>query len=397
MLEEGMPRPEEDQPMLEPGASTKLVFGSWYRQSPYFDAARRCGFKACDTYNNVYLPSSYTDPVDEYWHLLNHVALWDVGCERQVEIAGPDAVAFADYLTPRDLTKCSVRHGKYVVVCDDEGGIINDPVLMRIAEDRFWLSTADSDLLLWAKGIAHGGDWDVTIDEPDVSPLQIQGRKSKDVLKVLVGAKVLDLAYYQCMRADVDGIPVIVTRTGWTAEVGYEVYLLDGTRGTDLWEKVMTAGQPFDLRPTGPIDIRRVEAGILNYGSDMTSDNNPYEVGLGWLVDENKDADYIGKEALARLKKTGVRRKLVGIAIEGEPITYVLPEYWDVRKDGTKVGLLTALTYSPRLRKNIGYALVPVEHASLGTRLRADTHAGEREAVVVRKPFVDPKKEIPKS
>ncbi len=382
--------------MLEPGASTHLLFGSWYRQSPYFHSARKSGFKACDTYNNVYLPSSYTDPVDEYWHLVNHVTLWDVGCERQVEISGPDALTFTNYLTPRDLRKSQVGQGKYVVLCDDEGGIINDPVLMRIEKDMFWLSTADSDVLLWAKGIAHGGDWDVEIREPDVSPLQIQGPKSKDVLKVLVGPKVLDLAYYHFMKASVDGIPVIVTRTGWSAEVGYEVYLLDGSRGTELWDAVMAAGGPFGMQPTGPIDIRRVEAGILNCGSDMTLDNNPYEVGLGWLVDDAKRADYIGKGALRKIKKQGVTRKLAGVAIEGEPITYVLPEFWDVHADGRKVGHLTALTYSPRLKRNIGYALVPIEHARLGTPLDVVTPAGARRATVVKKPFVDPKKEIPK-
>jgi len=378
-------------------AYSRLYFGPWYRRSPFFEATRRAGAKAYDIYNHMYLPGLYDDAETEYEALLHDVTVWDVSVERQVEISGPDGFKFADFITPRDLTKCDVGQGKYVVITTEEGGIINDPVLIRLEKDRFWLSLANSDTLLWCKGVAVHSGLDVEIQEPDVSPIQIQGPKSKDVLNALVGPKVLDLGYYYFLETKIDGIPVVITRTGWSAEIGYEIYLCDGSKGEALWEKVFAAGKPYKIRATAPSEIRRIEAGILNWGSDITLDNNPYEVGLGWLVDEDKKADYIGKEALARIRKAGVQRKLVGLEIAGDKIQVWLDRYWDVLADGKKVGHLTALTYSPRLKKNIGYALVPVAHAKLGSRLTVKTPKGDRAATVVRKPFVDPKKDLPKS
>jgi len=371
--------------------------GARLRRSPYFDATRRHGCRAYTVYNHMFLPSAYDDPVKEYWHLLEHVAVWDVSVERQVEISGRDGFALTQFLTPRDLSKCKLGQGKYVVIVDQDGGIVNDPVLVRLGKNRFWLALADSDVLLFAKGVAAFADLDVEIREPDVSPMQIQGSKAKQVMKALFGPKVLDLGYYFFMETKLDGIPVVVTRTGWTGELGYEIYLCDGSKGDELWEKVMDAGRPYNIRPTGPSDIRRIEAGILNYGADMTLENNPFEVGLGWLVDLDKKADYVGKKALRRIKKEGAKRKLVGVEIHGPRIGYWLPEYWPVHHGGKQVGKLTALTYSPRLEKNIGYAMVPARLSKLGTRISVITPGGERQATVVRRPFVDPSKETPKS
>ncbi len=376
---------------------TTLYFGPWYRKSPFFEATRNYGCQAYDIYNHMYLPGLYDDAEKEYEHLLNHVTLWDVSVERQVEITGKDGFAFTNYLVARDLTKCEVGQGKYVVLTDEQGGIINDPVLMRLGKNHFWLSLANSDTLLWAKGVAVKAGMDVDIGEPDVSPLQVQGPKSKHVVRTLFGPKVLELPYYYFMEAQVDGIPVIVTRTGWTAEVGYEIYLRDGSKGMELWERIMEAGKPHNIRPIAPSEIRRIEGGILNYGSDMTLDDNPYEVGLGWLVDLDKKADFVGKKALRRIKKEGVTKKLVGVEIHGPKIHSWLSESWPVRRNGKAIGKLTAMTYSPRLQKNIGYAMVPVRHAKLGTQLKIVTPQGERDATVVRKPFVDPQKDIPKS
>jgi len=316
---------------------------------------------------------------------------------RTAVVTGPDAAAFTQLLTPRDLSKCRVGEGRYVVITADDGGIVNDPVLLRLGKNHFWLSLANSDVLLYALGVAIHADMDVDICEPDVSPMQVQGPKSKHVLRALFGDRVLDMPYYSFFEANLDGIPVVVTRTGWTAEVGYEVYLRDGSKGEALWEKVMAAGKAHNIRPIAPSEIRRIEAGILNYGSDITLENNPYEVGLGWLVDLDMKADFIGKKPLKEIKKDGVTRKLVGLEIHGPKIGSWLEEYWPVRADGMAAGRLTALTYSPRLEKNIGYALVPTKSAKLGTQLRIDTPSGERRATVVRKPFVDPKKEIPKA
>jgi len=374
-----------------------LYFGPYVRKSPYFDATRRYGCSAYDIYNHMYLPSYYNDPIEEYWRLLNEVTLWDVSVERQVEITGPDAARFTDRLVTRDMTRCKVGQCKYVLLTDQNGGIVNDPVLLRLGENHFWLSLADSDVLLWAKGVALHSGLNVTLGEPDVSPLQVQGPKSKNVMQALFGDEVLKLAYYDLMEAKLDGIPVVITRTGWCGEVGYEIYLRDGSRGEELWERVMAAGKPYNIAPVPPAEIRRIEAGILNYGSDMTLETNPYEVGLGWVVDLDKPADFIGQQALRRLKAEGVRRKLVGIEIHGEPLAGWIEDHWPVYQNGQRVGYISAVVHSPRLEKNIGYAMVPTEHSRLGTSLTVNAPWGELTATVVRKPFVDPQKDVPKS
>ncbi len=369
--------------------------GARLRRSPFFDATLAAGCRSYTVYNHTLLPSYYDDPEAEYWHLLEHAALWDVAVERQVEVSGPDAFEFAQLLTPRDLATCAAGQGKYVVIVDEDGGILNDPVLVRLGEDRFWFSLADSDMLLWAKGVARRSAMDVRISEPDVSPLQVQGPKSKALMEDLFGTRVTSLPYYHFVETDLGGIPLVVTRTGWTGEVGYELYLLDGSRGLELWDRVMKAGRKYNLKPAGPSDIRRIEGGFLNYGADMTLNDNPYEVGLGWTVDLDKEADFIGREALSRVKAEGPKRRLVGIDISGKRIEFNETK-WPVRADGKPVGRVTSAIYSPRLEKNIGYANVPVEHSDLGTELEVLHPGGPRTAVLVRKPFIDPGKQIPK-
>jgi glycine cleavage system aminomethyltransferase T len=382
--------------VTEAAAASTLYFGPWYRKSPYFDATLRYGCTAFDIYNHTYLPAYYADPVVEYWHLLEHVTVWDVGVERQVEITGPDAFAFTDMLTPRDLTACEVGQCKYVVITDQDGGIVNDPVLLRLAENHFWLSAADSDLLLWARGVAVHSCMDVVIREPDVSPLQVQGPRSREVIQELFGDRVAALRYYFCTEAELNDIPVVVSRTGWTGEVGYEIYLRDSSRGDELWERVMAAGKPYEIRPIAPCEARRIEAGIYNYRSDMTLEDNPFEVtGLERLVDLDKKADFIGRAALARIKAEGVSRKLVGIMIAGEGLTVELAEPWPVFDRGHVVGRVTDAIYSPRLDANIGYAWLPIERSEPGTRIEIDSPAGRVEATVSVLPFLDPKKQVP--
>src|SRR6266545_952180 len=351
---------------MEPFDMSLVQCGARLRRSPFYQAEQHYGPKAYTVYNHTLFPIRYDDLEAEYWHLLEHVTLWDVAVERQVEITGPD------------------------------GGIVNDPVLMRLGENHFWLALADSDVLLYAIGLAAFLDMDVRLTEPDVSPLQIQGPKSKDVVRALLGDQVLGLKYYWFVETDLDGIPVIVTRTGWTGEVGFEIYLRDGSRGTDLWERIMAAGLPFDIRPTGPSDIRRVEAGILNYGADMDLRNNPYEVGLERLVDLDKGQDFMGRDALQRIGEAGVSRKLVGVEIAGDRLPFN-DQRWTVRDGDRPVGHISSALYSPRLEKNIGYAWVPTDRSQLGTKFVVETLLGEAPALVVSMPFVDPTKEIPKS
>jgi glycine cleavage system aminomethyltransferase T len=368
----------------------------WYRKSPYFEATKRAGCKSWGLYNHMLLPTLYDDPVTEYGALLNDVTMWDVSVERCVEITGPDAFELTNLITCRDLTTCDVWQCKYVLITAADGGIVNDPVLLRLGENHFWLALADSDALLYVAGVAAGRGMDVTIREADVAPMQVQGPRSKDVIGALFGDAIRDLRYYWCAESEVDGIPVVVSRTGWTGEVGYEIYLRDSSRGDDLWERVRQAGEPFGIRAIAPSEARRIEAGIFNYGSDMTIDDTPFHVmGLERLV-EDQPQDYIGKDALERIKQEGVDRKLVGIELEGDELRAEMSEYWPVHHEGREVGHMTDAVWSPGLVKNIGYVWVPVELSAPGTALDVETENGE--SLVGRTadiPFVDPRKERP--
>jgi glycine cleavage system aminomethyltransferase T len=379
---------------MEPLSSTILNPGPWYRTSPFYEATRRAGCSAYDLYQHMYHPNTYGDPVDEYRSLVNDVTLWDVSVERIVEITGPDASAFTNLLTCRDLTRCAVKQCKYVLVTAPDGGIVNDPVLLRVEEDRWWLALADSDAGLYAMGVAANAGMDVRVAHPDVYPVQVQGPKAKDTMRDLFGDRILDMKYYWCDEADLDGIPVVISRTGWTAVVGYEIYLRDPSRGDDLWERILDAGKSYDIRVTPSSDIRRIEAGIFDWGSDITLTDNPFEVtGLERLVEE-QEADYIGKAALERIRREGVRRKLVGIEIEGAPVEQPT-QYWPAFSQGERVGHVTDACWSPRLEKNIGYVWVPIELAGPGTTLELDTDVGDRRGTTAVIPFIDPNKRVP--
>ena len=377
------------------------------RNSPFFSPPQRHGVKPTTVCNRQYHPRHYDDMFAEYWKLVNDVTMWDVAVERQVEITGPDAFTFTNMLTPRDLTKCEVTQCKFALNTDVDGGIINNPVLLRLGENHFWLSVADGDVLLWAKGIASVLDLDVQIREPDVAPVQIQGPKSRDLMVDLFGDDILDIKYYWMGEYQLDGMDVVVSRTGYTGEVGYEIYLRNASRnGMKFWDTVFEAGQPHNLAVIGPSQIRRVEAGILSYGSDIALDNNPYsdlhflnpyEVGLEYTVELDQEANFIGKEALKRISEEGVSRKVVGVEIEGDPLVGYIEDYLQVVEDGSQIGQISSAFWSPRLKKNIGYALVPIEYADLGTEIRVRSNVGEVTATVVEKPFIDPKKQTPKT
>jgi len=372
----------------------------WYRKSPYFEATKRAGCKSWGLYNHMLLPTLYDDPVTEYRALLNDVTMWDVSVERCVEITGPDAFELTNLITCRDLTTCDVWQCKYVLLTAADGGIVNDPVLLRLGENHFWLALADSDALLYVAGVAAGRGMDVTIREADVAPMQIQGPRSKDVIGALFGDAVRDLRYYWCAEAEVAGIPVVVSRTGWTGEVGYEIYLRDTSLGDDLWEAVRQAGEPFGIRAIAPSEARRIEAGIFNYGSDMRIEDTPFHVsGLEKFVELDQAQDFMGKAALARLAEMGVERKLVGIDIGGDPMTDegALNDVWPVHAPGgERIGRVTAGAWSPRLERNVGFAWVPRTHMTAGTELELADPRGARTATVTTLPFVDPNKDTPK-
>ncbi len=392
--------------MRIPYAVPKIHMYTRIRKSPYFYAHQRHGVQSYTVCNRMYHPRHYDDMIVEYWKLVNDVTMWDVAVERQVEITGPDAFTFTNMLTPRDLSNCAVKQCKFALNTDVDGGIINNPVLLRLDENHFWLSVADHDVLLWAKGVAAVSGLHVQIREPDVAPVQIQGPKSKDVMRDLFGETVLQIPYYWMDEFELDGMDVVVSRTGYTGEVGYEIYLRDASRdGMKLWDTVLEAGKPHQLAVIGPCQIRRVEAGILSYGSDIALDNNafsdyaflnPYEVGLEYTVDLEQEADFIGKEALKRIAEQGVARKVVGVEIDGDPLVGYIEDYLQVIEDGEQIGQISSAFYSPRLQKNIGFALVPIEYTELGTEITVRKASGDVPARVVEKPFIDPRKEIPK-
>ena len=372
-------------------------FGTQIRKSPYFNATVRWGAKGFSVYNHMYIPRDFGSPEQNFWNLIEKAILCDVAVERQVEITGPDAYKFIQLLTPRDLSKLSIGQCKYVLIVNNEGGILNDPVLLRLGKNHFWLSLADSDVLFWAQGVAVNSGLNVKITEPDVSPLQLQGPTSGEIMIKLFGDSIKDLKYYWLKEFNLDGIPLIVSRTGWSSELGYELYLRDGSKGEDLYEKIMEAGKEHGLKPGHTSSIRRIEGGMLSYHADADINTNPFELGLDRLVNLESGIDFIGKDALKKIKQDGIKRKQVGIEIDCEPLSGPNTTFWPVLNDQKNIGKITSAVYSPRLKKNIALAMIDVDHSNLGQKLKVKIDENVINCSVVEKPFFDPKKKIASS
>ena len=372
-------------------------FGTQIRKSPYFDSTVKWGATGFSVYNHMYIPRDFGSPEQNFWNLIEKSILCDVAVERQVEITGPDAYKFIQLLTPRDLSKLSIGQCKYVLIVNNDGGILNDPVLLRLAENHFWLSLADSDVLLWAQGVAVNSGLDVKISEPDVSPLQLQGPTSQEIMVKLFGEDIRDLKYYWLREYQLDGIPLIVSRTGWSSELGYEIYLRDGSKGNELYEKIMEAGKEHGIQPGHTSSIRRIEGGMLSYHADADIHTNPFELGFDRLVNLDTDINFIGKEALKKIKREGIKRKQVGLIIDCDPLSGPNTTFWLIEKDGKKIGKVTSAVYSPRLKKNIALAMIDINYSELGNQLKVQTLEGKYSATIVEKPFYDPKKKIASS
>ncbi len=386
--------------MTQPFDMSLVQRGARNRRTPYYEATQKYGPTGFTVYNHMYFPIRFDSFEAEFDALLNGVTLWDVAVERCLEISGPDGSRFAQLLTPRDLSKCAVGQAKYVLICDADGGIINDPVMTRMDENTFWFALASSDALLFARGLKNAyPDLDVTIQEADVAPLQVQGPRSKDLMVKLLGEDILDLRYYFWTDAKIAGVPVVVTRTGWTSEIGYEVYTTDTARGNDVYEAIMEAGQEFGIKPTGPSDIRRIEGAIFNWGADMTYQNNAFQMGLDRLV----DLDTVSPEAsisiaaYRAIRDAGVDTKINGVVLDGDPFPALNAVKWPASVDGQQVGKVTSAIYSPRLKQNIGYCWLPAGSSRKGQAVTVQTEWGTRAATVTPMPFVDPSKQIPVS
>ena len=372
-------------------------FGTQIRKSPFFDATVRWGATGFSVYNHMYIPRDFGDPEKNFWNLVNDAILCDVAVERQVEITGPDAFHFIQLLTPRDLSKLSIGQCKYVLITNEKGGILNDPVLLRLGENHFWLSLSDSDILLWAQGVAVNSGLNVSIEEPDVSPLQLQGPKSREIMVKLFGENIRDLKYYWLKELELDGIPLVVSRTGWSTELGYELFLRDGSQGDRLWEMIMTAGIEYGLQPGHTSSIRRIEGGMLSYHADADIQTNPFEMGLERLVSLDSDINFIGKKALIEIQKKGIKRQQIGLEIVGDSLTGPNTIFWEIFCDEKIIGKVTSAVFSPRLEKNIALAMVDKNFTEIGLKLSVEINGVLRDAIIVEKPFFDPKKALPSS
>ena len=357
------------------------------RPSPYYESAIAEGMTSASVYNRMILPTSYGDPEAEYWRIMNGVSQWDVGVERQVQLKGPDAGELAQILSPRDLSKSKIGQGKYVPLCNHRGMIINDPILLKLAEDLYWFSIADSDIWIWARAIAAERGLDVEISEPDVSPMAIQGPKAEDVVADVVGDWCREIKYFWFKETEIEGIPVAVQRSGWSKQGGFEIYLRDGTKGTQLWNIFKEAGQPYGIGPGAPATAERTESGLVSIAGDTDEHTNPFEIRLGKYVDLYVRDDVIGILALRKISSEGPKRQQLGLKLDGTEPAPLGFAWEDILIDGNKVGSMTNCIWSPRFKQNIGYALV---HSSLkvGSRVSVVRQTGQVEAELCELPFV---------
>jgi len=385
----------------------KMLIGTRVRKSCFWHKSVEHGARAVTVYNRMYHPRLYFSAEEdglmgEYHYLTNYVTLWNVAVERQIMVKGPDAEEFVNRVVTRDMKKkMPVNKARYVVLCDQHGGIINDPVLLRIAEDEYWFSISDSDLGLWFKGLNQGWGFDVEIAEIDVSPVQVQGPYAQAMMTKLFGEQIQDMGYYWLWQTTLNGMSMVISRTGFSGEVGYEVYLRNSIEDADkLWDTLVEAGQEYNLRVIAPGHIRRIEAGILSYGQDMDQETNMFEVPLEWQFDPNKEDWYVGKEALHRIYNEGVERKLVGLVMGGPPIRWYNSDFYLVYDDKGQqsVGYVTSAFLSPKMETNMALAFVPKKYAELGTplKVRIPTEAEPVNATVHQVPFYDPNKEMPR-
>ena len=371
-----------------------IGIGTRIRKSPYFNSTIKYGVKGFTIYNKMYLPTGFSSPVEEYLSLINDVTFGDFAAERQVEVSGPDAFDFIKYINPRNLSKCDIGDCKYIVLTDSNGCIINDACLIRLEDDKFWVSPGDGDVLLWLQGVAMHSGMNVNICEPDVSPLQISGPKAGRLIQKLFAGEHDNLGYYKAKETSLENIPMVIARTGWSGELSYELYLQDRKLGNSLFELVYEAAKEFNGNVIAPNNIRTIEGGLLSYGSDFGREHNPFTIGLDRLVDVDQDIDFIGKEALKKIKENGTASKLIGVEMDGDPIDKVPEHFWTVLNlEVKKIGRLSRCIYSPRLKKNIGLAIVDSHATEEGNKVIIESPELKYNAIVAKLPWFPAEKD----
>ena len=371
-----------------------IGIGTRIRKSPYFNSTIKYGVKGFTIYNKMYLPTVFSSPAEEYLSLINDVTFGDFAAERQVEVSGPDAFDFIRYINPRNLSKCDIGDCKYIVLTDSNGCIINDACLIRLEDDKFWVSPGDGDVLLWLQGVAMHSGMNVNICEPDVSPLQISGPKAGRLIQKLFAGEHDNLGYYKAKETSLENIPMVIARTGWSGELSYELYLQDRKLGNSLFELVYEAAKEFNGNVIAPNNIRTIEGGLLSYGSDFGREHNPFTIGLDRLVDVDQDIDFIGKEALKKIKENGTASKLIGVEMDGDPIDKVPEHFWTVLNlEGKRIGRLSRCIYSPRLKKNIGLAIVDSHATEEGNKVIIESPELKYNAIVAKLPWFPAEKD----
>ena len=374
-----------DYPCMPP---PKLGVSRRLRATPYTPRVEALGVSGYSVVNHTILPKGFRRSVDEdYWHLKQYVQLWDVGCQRQVELRGPDAVHLVQWMTPRDLRHADIGQCLYAPMVDAAGGMLNDPIILKLADDHFWLSIADSDVLLWAKGLALGMRLNIDIDEPNVWPLAVQGPKSDDVMSCVFGDAVREVHFFRFTKFSFHGHPIIVARSGYSKQGGFEIYLDQPALGLDLWDALWEAGEAFNIAPGSPNLIERIESGLLSYGNEMTRQDNPLECGLGRYCQLDGSIDFIGREALQRIVQRGIKRAIRGVIFEGTPCP-PCQHPWPLVVGNKRAGQVTTAIWSPRFNKNIAMAMVDREYWNAGTQVMIASGDGAmRRGVITRLPI----------
>ena len=362
------------------------------RATPYTPRVESLGVSGYSVVNHTILPKGFRKSVQEdYWHLKQHVQIWDVGCQRQVEIVGPDAAALVQWMTPRDLSNAKIGQCLYAPIIDHNGGMINDPIILKLSDDRYWLSIADSDVLLWAKGLALGKAMDVNIFEPDVWPLAIQGPRSDDLMEKVFGFEVRNIGFFRFAEFDFQSEPLVIARSGYSKQGGFELYLDRPSLGSLLWDTLWKAGQAFEISPGSPNLIERVEGGLLSYGNEMVNSDNPLECGLGRYCQLDGTVDFIGRDALVGIAERGISRQIRGLIFDGEscpPCQYTWPVFDHDRGSDdisttTPIGAVSTAIWSPRFRKNVSLAMINKTHWQPGTRVSVVLPGGDQRSAVV--------------
>ncbi len=354
------------------------------RRTPFSDGVEAAGVKAYTVYNHMLLPTVFRSVEEDYHHLKSAVQIWDVAVERQVELRGPDAAKLMQMLTPRDLRGMSIGQCFYVPIVDETGGMLNDPVAVKVAEDRWWISIADSDLLYWVKGIANGWRLDVLVDEPDISPLGIQGPKADELMARVFGDAVKDIRFFRFGWFDFQGRDMLIARSGYSKQGGYEIYVEGSDIGMPLWNALMEAGKDLDVHAGCPNLIERIEGGLLSYGNDMTDDNTPHECGLGRFCDTQTAIGCIGRDALLRVAKEGPIQMISAVSIDG-PAVPACDQWWPVMANGKRVGRISSAAWSPDFNTNVSIGMVRMTHWDAGTAVQVETPDGTRDATVMEK------------